>query len=78
MNVGSVSNISGIRRGQVFCLCGSLPSSDWCRARYHLWFEAVRCALSSLSTELPGSPVEACDRFGQVARFGRGRGYSDA
>jgi hypothetical protein len=40
--------------------------------------EAVRGALSSLSTELPGSPVEVYDRLGQVARFGRGRGYSDA
>ena len=40
--------------------------------------EAVRGALSSLSTEQPGSPLEAFDRLGQVARFGRGRGYSDA
>jgi len=40
--------------------------------------EAVRGALSSLSTEQPGSPVEVYDRLGQVARFGRGRGYSDA
>lgn len=40
--------------------------------------EAVRGALSSLSTEQPGSPVEVYDRLGQVARFNRGRGYQDA
>ncbi len=44
----------------------------------HLWFETVRGALSSPSTEVPGSPVEAFDRLGQVARFGRRRGYSNA
>jgi len=32
----------------------------------------VRGAISSLSTEVPGSPVEACDRLGQVASLARG------
>jgi flagellar biosynthesis/type III secretory pathway chaperone len=40
--------------------------------------EAVRGALSSLSTEQPGSSVEVYDRLGQLARFHRGRGYHDA
>ncbi len=43
-----------------------------------LRFEAVRGALSSQSTDQPGIRVEACDRLGQMARIGRGQGYSDA
>jgi len=40
--------------------------------------EAVRGALSSLSSEHPSSSVEVYDRLGQVSRFSRGRGYHDA
>jgi flagellar biosynthesis/type III secretory pathway chaperone len=40
--------------------------------------EAIRGALASLETEQPGSSVEVYDRLGQMARYGRGRGYQDA
>ena len=40
--------------------------------------EAIRGALASLEAEQPGSSVEVYDRLGQMARYGRGRGYQDA
>ena len=39
--------------------------------------DTIRGALHSLQVGDSGSPVEVYDRLGQVARFGRGRGYQE-
>ena len=39
--------------------------------------DTIRGALHSLQVCDSGSPVEVYDRLGQVARFGRGRGYQE-
>ena len=40
--------------------------------------ESIRGTLQSLRIEEATSPIEVYNRLGQVARFSRGQGYSDA
>ena len=40
--------------------------------------EAIRGTLQSLRVDDAASPVEVYDRLGQISRFGRNSGYSDA